>query len=299
MYTAKAGGKDALEFFEPRCTPRRSRRLELGAGSTARCTRASSRAVPAGRRPRDRQWSAWRRSCGGSTPTRGSLPPAEFIPIAEETGVIVALGRWVLERGVPHAAGWRPCGRLIHVVASMSSARQLARARLRRRRSNVSSRTSGLPPDRLVLEITESALLDEGAVDDRCHREPQGARRPHRARRLRNRLLVPQPPASVPDRHPEDRSQLRRRHRRRQPDERALVRSIIDWRSRSTSRRSPRASSAPSSSIACGCSARTSGRASCSGSRWIERQSSRSSAKHPAWRASVAAPPRAPGESMG
>ncbi len=93
-------------------------------------------------------------------PVRGSVPPATFIPIAEDTGLIVPLGRWVLERACDDAVAFQkhdPCRR--HRVLSVNiSAQQLARTELV---DEVQSalRSSGLDPHDLMLEITESLLI--------------------------------------------------------------------------------------------------------------------------------------------
>jgi diguanylate cyclase (GGDEF)-like protein len=91
-------------------------------------------------------------------PARGMVSPAEFIPLAEETGIIVAIGEWVLQTACFEAENW-PAD--ISVAVNLSSAQfkkgnivAVVRAALD---------ASGLPPDRLELEITESLLLQESA----------------------------------------------------------------------------------------------------------------------------------------
>lgn len=87
-------------------------------------------------------------------PERGLVPPAEFIPLAEESGDIEALGRWVLVEACRTAAGW-PDG--------LSVAVNLSAAQFRRGDVVADVRaalaTSGLPATRLELEITESLLM--------------------------------------------------------------------------------------------------------------------------------------------
>jgi len=103
-------------------------------------------------------------------PSRGDLSPVEFIPIAEESGMIGSLGRWVLEQAAEQAVRWSNLGgagaRPLGVSVNLS-ARQFGQGRLADDVAEV-LRTSGLDPDRLLLEITESLLIDESdaAIDE-------------------------------------------------------------------------------------------------------------------------------------
>ena len=87
-------------------------------------------------------------------PQRGMISPEEFIPIAEETGLIVALGSWVLIEACVEAAGWPEGVR----VAVNISAIQLRSPELLRTVTEALER-SGLPASRLELEITESVFM--------------------------------------------------------------------------------------------------------------------------------------------
>jgi EAL domain-containing protein (putative c-di-GMP-specific phosphodiesterase class I) len=90
----------------------------------------------------------------------GEIAPAEFIPIAEETGLIVPMGAWVLAEACRHAAGWqRIAGRRIDVAVNLS-ARQLTHPDLVTHVQAVLA-GSGLPAGALILEITESVLLGD------------------------------------------------------------------------------------------------------------------------------------------
>ena len=95
-------------------------------------------------------------------PTRGLLPPAAFIELAEETALIVPLGTQVLRRACADAAAWRV--RLgEHAPRSISvnlSVRQLQHPTVVQEVA-AALRDSGLPAEALVLEITESTLLDD------------------------------------------------------------------------------------------------------------------------------------------
>jgi diguanylate cyclase (GGDEF)-like protein len=89
-------------------------------------------------------------------PVRGELvPPADFIPVAERTGVIEPLGDWVLGEVCRHVGEWNAAGMYPHVGVNVSP-RQLRRRDVARRFSAL-ARAHGIAPGRLVLEITESA----------------------------------------------------------------------------------------------------------------------------------------------
>jgi diguanylate cyclase len=91
-------------------------------------------------------------------PERGLVPPAEFVPLAEESGVIVQIGRWVLEQAVRQAAAWTAeAGRPIGIAVNLSP-RQLADDDVVDLVARVLT-TTGLPADQLTLEVTEGVLL--------------------------------------------------------------------------------------------------------------------------------------------
>jgi diguanylate cyclase (GGDEF)-like protein/PAS domain S-box-containing protein len=94
-------------------------------------------------------------------PDRGTIPPAEFIPIAEESGVIVALGDWVLDEACRQAARWAGTSGAPRVSVNVSAV-QVADPSLP---SRVLERLEvhGLAPDRLRLELTEHALAAPSA----------------------------------------------------------------------------------------------------------------------------------------
>lgn len=95
-------------------------------------------------------------------PELGLLPPAAFIPLAEETGLIVGIGEWILRAAAGQASGW---GGGLAVNVNVSG-RQLTHPDFVRQ-VGAALRESGLEPGRLQLEITESVLLrdPEAAID--------------------------------------------------------------------------------------------------------------------------------------
>ena len=99
-------------------------------------------------------------------PVRGFVSPAKFIPIAERTGLIEALGAWVLRQACHDAAGWpEPI-----TVSVNLSAIQLSRGDLVATVFDALT-ASGLPAERLDLELTESLLMEnDGAARDRLDR---------------------------------------------------------------------------------------------------------------------------------
>ncbi len=98
-------------------------------------------------------------------PTRGLLDPAEFVPIAEDSGLIEPIGRWVQERACRQILDWhqqRPDDRPFDVAVNLS-ARQVAHRDLPSTVAEIIART-GIDPIHLRLEITESVLVEESAT---------------------------------------------------------------------------------------------------------------------------------------
>jgi diguanylate cyclase (GGDEF)-like protein len=90
-------------------------------------------------------------------PTRGVIPPIEFIPIAEESGLIVPIGRWVLQEACRQAALWYGDGHRIGMAVNVSG-RQLDNDQLIEDVRGA-LQASGLDPTTLTLEITETTLM--------------------------------------------------------------------------------------------------------------------------------------------
>ncbi len=102
-------------------------------------------------------------------PTRGLLHPADFLPAAEETGLIVPIGWWTLEEACRRMAHWQRLGRsqAAFTVSVNLSGRQCAQPDLVERLSDILDQ-AGLAHERLTLEITETvAMQHEGSIEPR------------------------------------------------------------------------------------------------------------------------------------
>jgi EAL domain-containing protein (putative c-di-GMP-specific phosphodiesterase class I) len=98
-------------------------------------------------------------------PVRGLVPPLAFIPLAEETGLILPLGRWVLETACRQSSRWRdsrPNGPRLQMSVNLS-ARQFAQPDLVDQVESILAET-GMDPTTLELEITESVVMDQSEV---------------------------------------------------------------------------------------------------------------------------------------
>jgi diguanylate cyclase (GGDEF)-like protein len=96
-------------------------------------------------------------------PQKGCISPAEFIPIAEETGLIIPIGEWVLRQACSQGRAWRDAGHAPIKLAVNLSARQFRQGKLADSIEHILHET-GLSPDCLELEITESLLLADTEV---------------------------------------------------------------------------------------------------------------------------------------
>jgi EAL domain-containing protein (putative c-di-GMP-specific phosphodiesterase class I) len=93
-------------------------------------------------------------------PERGLLPPGAFIPLAEETGLIAALGRWVIRTAPRHVAGWageNGRGSEMRLGINISAVQLQDPVVAEELRETLAA--TGFPPSRLILEITESVAI--------------------------------------------------------------------------------------------------------------------------------------------
>jgi diguanylate cyclase (GGDEF)-like protein/PAS domain S-box-containing protein len=157
LYRAKADGRGASHFFEPEMDRRiqARRTLELDLRKAFANGEFDLHYQPLVNLHADRI-SGFEALIRWHHPERGMVLPGEFIPLAEETGLIGALGEWVLRRACEDAARWP--GNL-KVAVNLSPAQFRTRGVVQAVLSALAY--SGLPPQRLELEITESVLLGE------------------------------------------------------------------------------------------------------------------------------------------
>ncbi|MCO5975163.1 EAL domain-containing protein [Ideonella sp. NS12-5] len=93
-------------------------------------------------------------------PQRGLVPPGRFIPIAEETGLIQEIGRWVLDEALRQTAAWRAAGLPVVPVAINLSVSQFRHPRLQQDVAEA-LRRHDLPAHLLELELTESVAMED------------------------------------------------------------------------------------------------------------------------------------------
>ena len=102
-------------------------------------------------------------------PTRGPISPGDFIPVAEDCGLIEPLGEWVLRTACTDAAQWPDGVRVAVNVSPIQFANPALPALVASALSN-----AGLAPDRLELEITEGVFLDETGASDQMFKSLKG-----------------------------------------------------------------------------------------------------------------------------
>ena len=161
MYQAKAGGRNTLRFFDP----------EMQTAVTTRAAMEESFREALLKNQFELHYQAQVAEEGRITgaeallrwihPRRGMVSPVEFIPFAEDTGLILPLGRWVLETACAQLALWATRPEMAHLnIAVNVSSRQLKQSNFVDEVLGILEH-SGASPHRLKLELTESLLVDD------------------------------------------------------------------------------------------------------------------------------------------
>jgi diguanylate cyclase (GGDEF)-like protein/PAS domain S-box-containing protein len=165
MYAAKSQGKSCIETYRPDMRRSLIKRMDLETGLR--------RAVQNGEfvlhyQPivdvEDGHITGLEALVRWNDPDRGMIPPGEFIPLAEETGLILPMGKWVLEQACAQATMWRRRYHDFDLKISVNiSARQFQQPTFVSEVDEI-LRLTQLPPGSLVLELTESILVQDSSV---------------------------------------------------------------------------------------------------------------------------------------
>ncbi len=179
MYTAKNNGKNRIEVYEPSMHTAAVARLALRGDLELALKRNEFSLLYQPVVQLDTQdvlgveaLLRW------NHPERGVVGPVEFIAIAEETGVIVPLGLWVLEEACRQAVAWDEVWSERRLMINVNvSGRQISEVSFVADVGRVLAST-GLDPDRLVLELTEGVLMrdTEATLDTLVHLKRLGVR---------------------------------------------------------------------------------------------------------------------------
>ena len=210
MYEAKEKGKNRVEVFQKSMRSRMLERLDLTNGFRWALGRSEfflqyQPIVSLS----DNRLHGFEALVRWSHPSLGVVAPLRFIPIAEETGFIVPLGRWVLVEACEQLASWnREADEELNLSVNLSR-RQLMSPHLADEVQTALS-LSGIDPHRLILEITESVLMDDPDRAQQALSATPGHRHPDRRGRFRHGILVAQPPPAIPGGHPQDRQVVHR-----------------------------------------------------------------------------------------
>jgi diguanylate cyclase (GGDEF)-like protein len=159
LYGAKAEGKGTYRFFEPKMDrlmqARRTLELELRNAIAHQEFEIYYQPIVNLRSEGITSFEALLR---WHHPERGLVPPLSFIPLAEETGLIVPIGEWIIRQACEEAAKWPENIRLaINISAAQFKTRTLCQL------VTSALTNSGVSPERLDIEITESVLLGDSA----------------------------------------------------------------------------------------------------------------------------------------
>ncbi|HEX2725465.1 MAG TPA: EAL domain-containing protein [Beijerinckiaceae bacterium] len=157
LYRAKADGRGTYRFFEPEmdalAQARRSMEVELRGALTRREFELHYQPLI---NLRTRKIAGFEALLRWSNATRGFISPGQFIPLAEELGLIAPIGEWAIRQACEHAAGWPGDTK---VAVNLSPVQFRSTSLVPAVVQALSA--SGLAPGRLELEITESVLLDD------------------------------------------------------------------------------------------------------------------------------------------
>ncbi|WP_051304597.1 sensor domain-containing protein [Chitinilyticum litopenaei] len=161
MYRAKAGGRQGFCFYTPEMQHKALRRMALEQGLREAVAAADFRLVYQPQVQLDSgQVGAVEALLRWLHPELGEIEPEEFIPLAEENGLIMQLGDWVLHTAASQMVRWLQAGMPPMVLCVNLSAVQFRQRDLAQRLARVLGET-GLPGHCLELELTEALIVEE------------------------------------------------------------------------------------------------------------------------------------------
>jgi diguanylate cyclase (GGDEF)-like protein len=173
MYRAKHSGRDASEVFTEQMRVISLRRIEIETSLRPALEHGDLQVHFQPIHTHESVLTGFEALARWPLPGHGMVPPSEFIPIAESTGLMGMLTDWVLEQGLAALAGWRVRRPDLDLTLAVNmTASQMTNDRLRTTIDRTLARHR-LPPGVLCLEITESALITD---DDLSHRFLHGLR---------------------------------------------------------------------------------------------------------------------------
>lgn len=163
MYQAKAAGRDTLRFFDPAMQAELEEHSQLSSDLHLALERGQLELYYQPQLNDRQQLSGAEALLRWQHPSRGMIPPGHFIPLAEENGLILPIGQWVLEAACHQLASWQAQGMPLPQLSVNVSARQFRQPDFV---AQVSSalHDSGAEPGQLKIELTESMVLDN--IDD-------------------------------------------------------------------------------------------------------------------------------------
>jgi len=160
MYAAKEQGRNRYQFYTQSMNVRARERLSLEGELRTAVERGELRLVYQPQLDlKTRRVVGLEALLRWTNPVRGEVPPAAFIPVAEDSGLIVKIGEWVLRTACAQNKRWRDAGLIDVPVAVNVSAVQFRRAQFGGTVAAVLADT-GLPACCLELEVTESVVMD-------------------------------------------------------------------------------------------------------------------------------------------
>lgn len=158
MYHAKFNGKNGLQVFTPEINAQLRERLELVGDLRQALDRGEFRLEYQPQFLAGGELVAFEALVRWDHPVRGLISPVKFIPIAEETGFVVPIGKWVLNQACQQLAKWRRAGHENLRMAVNVSTLQFERQDWVQTISDA-LQDSGLPPSALELELTETVVM--------------------------------------------------------------------------------------------------------------------------------------------